>query len=182
MPIYTGTGDDGSTGLFGNKRVSKGDLRIHAYGTVDELNAVLGLARTEPLPGALDERLGSIQNILFEVGAELATPSRTEAPTVEAAVREAETWIDESEAQLPQLGNFILPGGHRQAAILHLARTTARRAERLVWSVTQQESVPRALGIYLNRLSDLFFSWARLCNLQAGVDDVPWQQRGKDQA
>jgi len=180
MPIYTGTGDDGDTGLHGNKRVSKGDLRIEAYGTVDELNAILGLARTESLASDLDERLGSIQNTLFEVGAALATPTLIEAPTVEAAVREAEAWIDESEAQLPALRNFILPGGHRQAAILHLARTTARRAERLVWSLSQRDSLPKALGIYLNRLSDLFFSWARLCNLAQGVDDVPWQQQGKE--
>jgi cob(I)alamin adenosyltransferase len=179
MPIYTGTGDDGSTGLFGNKRVSKGDLRIHAYGTVDELNAVLGLARTEPLPENLDQRLGRIQELLFEVGADLAAPDRTQAPNVEAATQEAETWIDESEAQLPALHSFILPGGHRQAAVLHLARTVARRAERLVWSLSQQESVPRALGIYLNRLSDLFFSWARLQNQAHGVDDVPWQWRGE---
>ena len=179
MPIYTGTGDDGSTGLFGNQRVSKGDLRIHAYGTVDELNAVLGLARTEPLPENLDKRLGRIQDLLFDVGADLAAPDRTETPNVEAATRAAETWIDESEAQLPALRSFILPGGHPQAAVLHLARTVARRAERLVWSLSQRESVPRALGIYLNRLSDLFFSWARLCNQAHDVDDVPWQRRGE---
>jgi cob(I)alamin adenosyltransferase len=182
MPIYTGTGDDGSTGLFGNRRVSKGDLRIEAYGTVDELNAVVGLVRAEGLPTDLDQRLGMIQNTLFEVGADLAAPDRTRAPTVEAAVPEAETWIDESEAQLPQLRNFILPGGHRQAAMLHLARTTARRAERLVWTLSQREAVPEALGIYLNRLSDLFFSWARLCNHMHGTDDVPWLRHAQDLA
>jgi cob(I)alamin adenosyltransferase len=175
MPIYTGTGDDGSTGLFGNVRVSKGHLRIQAYGTVDELNAMLGLARTEPLPGALGQRLGRIQDLLFQLGADLATKDRTEVPKVEEAAGELEAWIDESEEQLPALHSFILPGGHRQAAMLHLARTTARRAERLVWTLSQQENVPKALGIYLNRLSDLLFSWARLCNQQAGVEDVPWQ-------
>ncbi len=179
MPIYTGTGDDGTTGLFGNRRVSKDDLRIHAYGTVDELNAVLGLVRAEALPGDLDQRLLRIQETLFEVGADLAAPDRAEAPTVVAATEEAESWIDESEAQLPGLHAFILPGGHRQAALLHLARTTARRAERLVWSLSQRETVPRALGIYLNRLSDLFFSWARWCNQAHGAADVPWRGRAE---
>ncbi len=177
MPIYTGTGDDGSTGLFGNERVPKGHLRIQAYGTVDELNAVLGLARTEPLPSTLDQRLGKIQDTLFQLGADLATRDRAEVPQVQAAATELEAWIDESDGQLPALHSFILPGGHRQAAMLHLARTTARRAERLVWTLSQeqQEDVPGALGIYLNRLSDLLFSWARLCNQEAGVADVPWQ-------
>lgn len=178
MPIYTGTGDDGETGLFGNKRVPKGDLRIDAYGTVDELNALLGMARTEALPQELDQRLGKIQDTLFEVGADLAAPDQGVAPGVAAAIGEAEAWIDESEAQLPQLRTFILPGGHRQAAILHLARTVTRRAERLVWSLSQRESVPKALGIYLNRLSDLLFSWARLCNQAHGFEDVPWQRKG----
>ena len=179
MPIYTGTGDDGSTGLFGNERVSKGDLRIQAYGTVDELNALLGLVRTEPLPEPLDGRLARIQHTLFDVGAALATPTLTAAPTVEAAAQEAETWIDESERQLPALRSFILPAGHRQAALLHLARTTARRAERLVWSLDQRDGLPQALGIYLNRLSDLLFSWARLCNRAHGVEDMPWRQQEK---
>jgi cob(I)alamin adenosyltransferase len=175
MPIYTGTGDDGETGLFGNKRVSKGDLRIHAYGTVDELNALLGLARTEVLPQELDQRLGRIQDTLFQVGAALAAPEQTEAPAVAAAVQETEAWIDASEAQLPKLQTFILPGGHRQAALLHLARTVARRAERLVWSLSKEEGLPKAIGIYLNRVSDLLFSWARLCNKAQGVEDVPWR-------
>ncbi|MHC4077250.1 MAG: cob(I)yrinic acid a,c-diamide adenosyltransferase [Planctomycetota bacterium] len=179
MPIYTGTGDDGSTGLFGNERVPKDHLRIRAYGTVDELNAVLGLARTEPLPADLDRRLSRIQDMLFELGADLARPDRTQVPHVEAATREIEAWIDESEAELPSLHSFILPGGHREAAILHLARTTARRAERLVWSLSRQDqSVPKALGIYLNRLSDLFFSWARLCNQRHGVADRLWHKSG----
>ena len=98
---------------------------------------------------------------------------------VQEALKSLAARIDESEAQLPALHSFILPGGHRQAAVLHLARTVARRAERLVWSLSQQESVPRALGIYLNRLSDLFFSWARLQNQAYNVDDVPWQWRGE---
>jgi cob(I)alamin adenosyltransferase len=177
MPIYTGTGDDGTTGLSGNQRVPKGHPRIEAYGTVDELNAVVGLVRIEPLPTDLDQRLARIQNTLFEVGADLASPDLRESPKIHAATVEVEVWIDESEAQLPALKNFILPGGARDAALLHLARTTARRAERLVWSLGQQEeNLPRDLGIYLNRLSDLFFSWARLCNQRHGVADIPWQQ------
>ncbi|MGC6488225.1 MAG: cob(I)yrinic acid a,c-diamide adenosyltransferase [Planctomycetota bacterium] len=183
MPIYTKTGDDGQTGLFGNRRVPKDDARIEAYGTVDELNSVLGMLRTELAPGSLpaDPQVQSVQDTLFEIGADLATEGGdASVPRVEGAIGQLEAWIDESEAQLPALTNFVLPGGCRVAAVLHLARTVSRRAERCYWTLERQVAadhpVPHQIGIYLNRLSDLCFSWARLANQQAGVADIPWQR------
>ena len=176
MPIYTGTGDAGETGLGDNERVAKDDLRIEAYGTVDELNSTLGLLRCENLPPDLDRHLERIQNTLFELGSDLANPGPGSAP-IDDAVRELEEWIDASEAQLPPLRNFILPGGHREAALLHLLRTTARRAERRFWTLRRRDGLDAGLGVYLNRLSDLFFSWARNTNRRHDVDDVVWPGR-----
>ncbi len=183
MPIYTGTGDDGSTGLFGNQRVGKDDLRVETYGSIDEINSQIGLLRCEALPAELDQRLATIQGTLFELGSDLATPGSTAAlPAVIAGIRDAEAWIDASEAELPALGSFVLPGGHREAAMLHLARTAARRAERLFWALHRREAdqVEPQLGVYLNRLSDLLFSWARLANHRHGVADVPWLPAPRD--
>jgi cob(I)alamin adenosyltransferase len=181
MPIYTGTGDDGQTGLFGNRRVAKDDVRITAYGTVDELNSVLGLLGAELSADATPSpsHVKSIQDALFEIGADLATEGgEASVARLTAAIGELESWIDASEAQLPQLKTFVLPGGCRIAALLHLARTVTRRAERHYWTLRNQVAathpVPEAIGVYLNRLSDLCFSWARLANQAAGVDDVPW--------
>jgi cob(I)alamin adenosyltransferase len=181
MPIYTRTGDDGDTGLFGNRRVAKDHVRIDAYGTIDELNAFVGLLRSEPLDAEFDRQLKTVQDTLFEICADLATEGgRASLPRVEPAIAELERWIDASEAQLAPLRSFVLPGGTRAAALLHVLRTVARRGERLYWTLVREVgddpalAVPRALGIYLNRLSDLFFSWARRANLRAGVDDVPW--------
>ena len=157
MPIYTGTGDHGQTGLFGNRRVAKDHSRIEAYGTVDELATEGGkacLARIEP------------------------------------AILEIERWIDASEAMLPPLRTFVLPGGCRVAGLLHVLRTVSRRAERCFWTAARLASepdgtanpiqpIPPQIGIYLNRLSDLFFTWARRANLQAGVADVPWHRAGQ---
>ncbi|MCR9248173.1 MAG: cob(I)yrinic acid a,c-diamide adenosyltransferase [bacterium] len=178
MPIYTKTGDDGDTGLFGNRRVPKDDARIEAYGTVDELNACIGLARAESLPKDLDDRLASIQSALFDIGADLATEDgNASVPRLTTATTMLEQWIDESEAALPALQSFVLPGGTRAAGLLHLARTIARRAERRYWTLRRDtESVPDEIGVYLNRLSDLFFSWARLANHEAGVADTPWRR------
>ncbi|MCC7398510.1 MAG: cob(I)yrinic acid a,c-diamide adenosyltransferase [Planctomycetes bacterium] len=184
MPIYTGTGDEGETGLFGNRRVPKDHLRIEAYGTIDELNSLLGLLRAEPLPQQFDHQLATVQSTLFDLGADLATEGgRASLPRVERAIQDLERWIDASEGRLPPLRSFVLPGGCRVAALLHVARTVARRAERrfwtLVWAVerdTPELALPRPIGVYLNRLSDLFFSWARRANLDAGVADVPWQR------
>ena len=181
MPIYTGTGDDGQTGLFGNRRVPKDDARIEAYGTIDELNAALGLVAAE-LPASDSPSAGqitAIQNVLFEIGSDLATEGGTASVArVTAATAELERWIDDSEAQLPQLRSFVLPAGTRTAALLHQARTITRRAERRYWTLRRlardSHPIPPEIGVYLNRLSDLCFSWARRANQQAGVADVPW--------
>jgi len=188
MPIYTGTGDDGQTGLFGNRRVPKDDVRITAYGTIDELNSILGVvgakldattttSESQSTPSCAQVR--SIQSALFEIGADLATEGgKASVPRVEKAVAELEAWIDYSEEQLPQLTTFVLPGGSEVGALLHVARTITRRAERCYWTLRREASethpVPEVIGIYLNRLSDLCFSWARLANKEAGIDDVPW--------
>lgn len=181
MPIYTRTGDDGDTGLFGNRRVAKDHARIEAYGTIDELNAFVGLLRSERLDDEFDRQLAQVQNTLFDVGADLATEGgRASLVRVQPAIAELERWIDASEAQLPALRTFVLPGGSRHAALLHVLRTVARRAERLYWTLVREvgddaaTAIPRPIGVYLNRLSDLFFSWARRANLRAGVADVPW--------
>jgi cob(I)alamin adenosyltransferase len=181
MPIYTRTGDDGDTGLFGNRRVAKDHPRIEAYGTIDELNAFVGLLRSERLDAEFDRQLEQVQNTLFDIGADLATEGgHASLARVQPAIAELERWIDASEAQLPALRTFVLPGGSRTAALLHVLRTVARRAERLYWTLVREvggdagTAIPRPIGVYLNRLSDLFFSWARRANLRAGVADVPW--------
>lgn len=182
MKIYTRTGDDGMTGLFGGQRVGKDSLRVEAYGEVDETNAVLGvvraaLAATDPL----HERLDTVQSELFIVGADLATPivegkaASSYVPRLQAAQwQRLETWIDESESELEPLKTFILPGGTPAAAALHLARTVCRRAERRVVTLAHAEAISPDIGIYLNRLSDLLFTWARLVNARVGVKDMPW--------
>jgi cob(I)alamin adenosyltransferase len=182
MPIYTRTGDHGDTGLFGNQRVPKDHVRIEAYGTVDELNSFLGLLRAEGLEAEFDTALAAIQSTLFDIGADLATEGgRASLPRVEAGITQLERWIDASEARLPPLRTFVLPAGCRSAALLHVLRTVARRAERRYWTLVRActpaggvSTVPEPIGIYLNRLSDLFFSWARRENLNAGRADVPW--------
>jgi len=179
MKIYTKTGDSGDTGLFGGPRVRKDCPRIEAYGTVDELNAVLGLARCEPLALDFDALLARIQNDLFDVGAELATPEAQtkQVPTIGAThITALETAIDHWEAVLTPLRQFILPGGSRAAAQLHVARTVCRRAERRVVTLAASETVSHALFVYLNRLSDLLFVLARAANHLGGQPDVPWQK------
>ena len=179
VKIYTKTGDQGMTGLLGKGRVPKDDVRIEAYGTVDELNAVLGLVRTHGLDAGADALAAQLQNDLFVVGSALADPSPTgpfhQAITAEHVAR-LETQIDSLETELRPLTQFILPGGAPAAAHLHLARTVCRRAERLVVRLSRQpgENVPSSLVIYLNRLSDLLFVLARAVNHRAGVADTPW--------
>lgn len=184
MRIYTKTGDDGTTGLFGGTRVDKDSLRVEAYGTVDELNSELGSARAEALPPELDQLLARIQEDLFCVGAELAcTPGKEStlpSPKVGAGeIERLEQAIDESEASLPPLKNFVLPGGSRAAIALHLARTVCRRAERRVLSAGHEAPVRREVLVYLNRLGDLLFVLARRANQLEGRADVPWIPRGK---
>ena len=178
MPIYTRTGDRGETGLFGNKRVPKDDLRIETYGTVDELNCLVGLLRSEPLKSDLDLRLRNIQELLFEIGADLATEGgEASLSRVQPAIGELEAWIDEAESAVEPQRSFVLPSGHRQAALLHVARAVSRRAERRFWTLRSRDAVPEVLGIYLNRLSDLFFAWARQANRDFGIDEVPWSRK-----
>lgn len=180
MKIYTKTGDAGQTSLFGGQRLSKDDLRIEAYGTVDELNACLGLLRDHLTDASVRETLWVIQNRLFTIGAHLATaPGKTGVgPDLEEAdVELLEQGIDSMEAQLPPLRNFILPGGHPAVSFCHLARTVCRRAERRVVSLANQETVPEILIRYLNRLSDYLFVLGRAAAQQMQVDEVVWKGR-----
>ena len=181
MKIYTKTGDAGDTGLFGGGRVPKDDPRVEAYGDVDELNAVIGMARaTESLP-RVDDVLLPIQRDLFAIGALLATPDRekmaqhlAKARIDDTRIAELERAIDDGESELEPLAAFILPGGSRKAAALHVARTVCRRAERRVVSLQHQTELPPLAIIYLNRLSDLLFTLARLANHRAGSAEVVW--------
>jgi cob(I)alamin adenosyltransferase len=179
LKIYTKSGDDGMTGLLGSRRVSKDDLRIEAYGTIDELNASLGLARSLGLDDGSDALVGVLQDELFTVGSALADPAPAgpfQGLITAGHVLRLEERIDTLEAELPPLTRFILPGGPPAAAQVHLARTICRRAERLVVKLAHQpgEHVSSSLLIYLNRLSDLLFVLARVLNHRAGVADVPW--------
>lgn len=180
--IYTKTGDGGTTGLLGRGRVSKGDVRIEAYGTVDELNAAIGAARSADGAAAADGLLARLQHELFDAGAALADPD-PDGPfhhmIVPAHAAGLERDIDAMEADLAPLTQFILPGGCPAAAQVHVARTVARRAERAAVRLAAEpgESVPEPLLIYLNRISDLLFVLARWINLKAGVPDVAWTKR-----
>jgi cob(I)alamin adenosyltransferase len=178
MKIYTRTGDDGTTGLLGSARVPKHDLRIEAYGTVDELNAALGLARAFDEKRGFDEELEGIQSALFQVGSELATTDAGMLAKLsrigEDDVTRLERIIDCLELELPALTRFVLPGGNRLSAQLHVARTICRRAERRVTALAQREGVDARIVHYLNRLADLLFMMARAANHRAGQPDVTW--------
>ena len=189
VKIYTRTGDRGDTGLFGGGRVGKDDVRVDAYGEVDELNAVVGLARaadggargaSAPLD-ELDALLEQIQRDLFAIGALLATPDLEKmrrqldkAQLDDRRIAELEAAIDEADARLEPLKAFILPGGTPKAAALHVARTVCRRAERRVVHLAREVELPEIVVVYLNRLSDLLFTLARLANRLAGAPDVEW--------
>jgi cob(I)alamin adenosyltransferase len=203
MKIYTRTGDEGETALFGGGRVGKTHPRVRAYGTVDELNSFLGRAVLSVRSPEIRERLGELQHDLFALGSNLATPPRPGGgahphvpPLPLARIQAMEEWMDAAEEELPPLRNFILPGGSAGAADLHVCRTVCRRAERIVVELGEVESGgaggvsvsggappadPRLGGVvrYLNRLSDLLFTLARLENLRAGAPDVEWR---KDEA
>jgi cob(I)alamin adenosyltransferase len=178
MKIYTKTGDKGETGLWGGGRVGKDDIRIDAYGTVDECNAVLGIARSCEIDGKLDEMLAIVQNLLFVVGSDLATPADIEPaiPRIgESDVTRLEKWIDQLEDDLPKLKNFIVPGGTPAAAHLHHARTVCRRAERLTVALCRDNETGSEAKKFLNRLSDFLFVAARTANHRAGIEDLPWE-------
>ena len=180
MKIYTKTGDGGETGLFGGGRIPKDSLRVAAYGEVDEVNAVLGLARALDPQEFADPLLQSIQRDLFTIGAELAAPDPDKVQKAlsrrvaiaESDITALEDAIDSHESRLEPLKNFILPGGAPKAATLHLARTVCRRAERAVVALSRHEQVSPAVLRYLNRLSDLLFVLARAANAHAGRPDV----------
>ncbi|HEY5957757.1 MAG TPA: cob(I)yrinic acid a,c-diamide adenosyltransferase [Polyangiaceae bacterium] len=182
MKIYTKIGDTGETRLFGGTKIDKDDWRVEAYGSVDELNSVLGVARSHELSSEIDALCASLQSALFVVGAELASmPEQREKLRLKLIdaddIHALETMIDRFTEQLPPLMQFILPGGTRSAAALHHARTVCRRAERQVVALKKRSQVSGDLLIYLNRLGDLLFVLARLENNRAGVADVPWVTR-----
>jgi cob(I)alamin adenosyltransferase len=181
VKIYTRTGDQGETGLFGGGRVPKDHPRVAAYGDVDELNSAVGVARAAAPEGFFEPLLESIQRDLFSIGGHLATPdpervakSLQKASLAPERVSEFERIMDEAGQSLPPLAAFVLPAGTPIAAALHQARTVCRRAERSVVHLAHTEPVPELFVVYLNRLSDLLFTLARLANLRAGVRDVTW--------
>ena len=180
MKIYTKTGDEGQTGLFGGARVSKGSLRVEAYGEVDELNSAIGWARVEVTDGALDALLNKIQTDLFEVGAELGSTTERKQKSMlplvqELQVEALERAIDQYEEGPPELTTFVLPGGSELAARFHLARCICRRAERSIVMLSAEETIRGELLRYINRLSDLLFTLARHANYAIGVADIPWK-------
>jgi cob(I)alamin adenosyltransferase len=181
MKIYTKTGDTGTTGLLGGKRVSKADLRIDAYGTVDELNAHIGLLKDQEINRKRTVFLKSVQDLLFVIGASLATSpgkDKVKKPDIyneDVAVLERE--IDQMESQLQPLTRFILPGGHQVVSFCHLARTVCRRAERCVIGLHEQEKIEEVIIQYLNRLSDYLFVLGRLVAKELNVDEVAWEPR-----
>ncbi|TWU22612.1 cob(I)yrinic acid a,c-diamide adenosyltransferase [Bythopirellula polymerisocia] len=179
MKIYTKTGDDGSTSLYGGIRVSKTDARIEACGAVDELNALLGVVRVNGPSPSIDPILAHLQNQLFDLGAELATPDASAKGTdylQDSDVAQLEAWIDQLDPALPMLKTFILPGGSSAGAWLHLARSVCRRAERKLVALDQKSPLRRMVLLYVNRLGDLLFVLARTANAESGTADVPWQK------
>lgn len=185
MKIYTKTGDKGETALYGGERVPKNHARVQAYGAVDELNAALGVARGQMGDSRLDAHLENIQNALFDVGADLATPNDSKYRAKVAAIdvediAVLEALIDKFDEELGELKNFILPGGDAAAAALHVARTITRRAERDVVTLSEHEAVNEHVGVYLNRLSDLLFTMARVTNMRMGVRETKWHVKGRE--
>jgi cob(I)alamin adenosyltransferase len=179
MKIYTRTGDKGDTSLFDGQRVPKDAMRIEAYGTIDELNSVLGIVRADGTDPKIDEILSQIQNQLFELGADLATPRSVRKKHIKRfEAKDAtplEKTIDELEGHLKPLSNFVLPGGSPVAARIHFARTVCRRAERAIVRLSRNEDIGEGIIVYLNRLSDLLFVLARYANHIAKVPETKWK-------
>lgn len=181
MKIYTKTGDAGDTGLFGGGRVPKSHPRVEAYGDVDELNATIGVVRATDEDAEIDAFLLHVQVDLFSIGALLATPDRDKmrahlekARIDDARIAELERAIDAADTQLEPLRAFILPAGSPKAAALHVARTVCRRAERRVVEIAGEMEIPTLVVVYLNRLSDVLFTFARLANKRASVEETTW--------
>ncbi len=177
MKIYTKTGDNGNTGLQGNFRIAKSHPRIIAYGTVDEVNAALGVVLTNSLDDDITRILTEIQNDLFLVGADLSNPNLSDVKnrvTLDMVER-LEQNIDKFESELPPLTNFILPGGDTAASQLHYIRTVVRRAETKVVQLSEKDEINSNCIKYLNRLSDLFFVMGRLINKRKDIDDITWK-------
>ncbi|PCI12064.1 MAG: ATP:cob(I)alamin adenosyltransferase [Flavobacteriaceae bacterium] len=185
MKIYTKTGDKGSTSLYGGTRVSKDNIRIEAYGTVDELNANIGLLRDQKIDTSTSESLLKIQNELFTLGAMLATPKEKEVlksgkerlniPKItEASILYLENQIDEMNKTLPEMKYFVLPGGHQTVSYCHITRCICRRVERISVSLNELEEIDIHIIMYLNRLSDYLFVLARKLTYDNNVEEIPW--------
>jgi cob(I)alamin adenosyltransferase len=184
MKIYTKTGDAGETGLYGGERVKKFSKRVSSYGTVDEANSAIGLARANSSDAEIDGVLAQIQNALFDVGADLATPTGSQYEKnlvrIDAAdIEILEHLIDRFQEECPPWSNFIHPGGTAAAGALHLARAITRRAERDVLELETLEASNHAVAVYLNRLSDFLFILARVVNARAGVSEAGWHVKGR---
>lgn len=184
MKIYTRTGDQGTTSLFSGGRVRKDHLRVEAYGTLDELNSLIGVARAHQPASQVDTWLEDVQNQLFNAGADLATPLDADAPWIVRIISADVVWleqtIDTMDETLAPLKNFILPGGSLASAELHVARTVCRRAERLIVTLAEHEPLGEQVLPYVNRLSDWLFSVARYNNLLAQVDETRWSVRSRE--
>lgn len=185
MKIYTKTGDVGETSLFSGERVKKSNLRVELYGTIDELNSIIGLAHTFGKDDILNEHLLYLNELLFKFGSDLATPP-TPKPKhrieriVAEDVSDLEEKIDEYDAELPKLTRFILPGGSKRAAFLHQARTVCRRAERIAVSIMHEENLGEFAIPFINRLSDYLFEASRYANHLENVEDIVWISRKKN--
>ncbi len=181
MKIYTKSGDQGETSLYGGKRVSKADIRIESYGTVDELNSYIGLLGDMEVNKNRKLLLKEIQDRLFTIGASLAAdsekPKLKKPDLLESDVELLEREIDRMQEQLPEMKFFILPGGHQHVSFCHLARTVCRRAERLVVLLAETEPVEVIIMMYLNRLSDYLFVLSRKMTMELGVEEIPWKPR-----
>lgn len=181
MKIYTKTGDKGTTALFGGKRVSKADLRIETYGTVDELNAYIGLVRDQPVNQIRKNILIEIQDRLFTIGSILATEpgnTKVKVPSLQTEdITLLEKEIDAMDGTLPPMKSFVLPGGHASVSFCHVARTVCRRVERLVIALDAQEKIDALVVQYLNRLSDYLFMLSRKMTAELNAEETPWKPR-----
>jgi cob(I)alamin adenosyltransferase len=181
MKIYTKTGDEGTTSLFGGKRVSKADLRINSYGTVDELNSYIGLLRDQDVNHKRKDVLIEVQDRLFTIGSILATePGNTKVKIpslIESDIQFLEKEIDKMDSELPPMKSFVLPGGHPSVSFGHVARTVCRRAERLIIELNDQEKIDSLVIKYMNRLSDYLFMLCRKMSLELRAEEIPWKPK-----